>query len=121
MQFRMSRQLVTGLTVNAKVNIRAEYYRYARAMCHSLFETGSYHRPAIATPAVEAPASLPSEQALISSLAQIEGILSHIHHVKDSVDEREKLKKKKEPTARLLGSFIPVSLYIDISSGWSAR
>lgn len=45
MQFRMSRQLVTGLTVNAKVNIRPEYYRWARAMCHTLFATGSYYRP----------------------------------------------------------------------------
>jgi RNA-directed DNA polymerase len=88
MQFRMSRQLVTGLTVNAKVNIRPEYYRSARAMCHSLFETGAYHRPIPA-----------GGQQQISSLGPIEGILSHIHHVKDSIDERKELDKKKKPTA----------------------
>lgn len=38
MQFKMSRQLVTGLTVNTKVNVRPEYYRFARSMCHSLFK-----------------------------------------------------------------------------------
>ena len=37
MQVRTTRQLVTGLTVNAKVNIRAAYYRHARSMCHVLF------------------------------------------------------------------------------------
>src|SRR5205085_4267969 len=82
MQFRVSRQLVTGLTVNSKVNIRPEYYRFARAMCDALFETGSYHRPA----APEAP---------ITSLGAIEGILSHIHHVKNSIDRRQNKEKKK--------------------------
>jgi RNA-directed DNA polymerase len=85
MQFRMSRQLVTGLTVNAKVNVRPEYYRSARAMCHALFENGVYHRPGT------------SEQ--ITSLGPIEGILSHIHHVKDSIDVRDELEKRKDATA----------------------
>jgi RNA-directed DNA polymerase len=38
MQCKTGRQLVTGLMVNAKVNIRPEYYRLARAMCHSLLQ-----------------------------------------------------------------------------------
>jgi RNA-directed DNA polymerase len=45
MQCETSRQLVTGLTVNKKVNIRSEYSRAARAMCNSLFTTGKYHWP----------------------------------------------------------------------------
>jgi len=45
MQYRGSRQMATGLTVNDKVNIRAEYYRAARAMCQHLFTEGSYRRP----------------------------------------------------------------------------
>ena len=32
------------LLPNEKVNIRADYYRAARMMCHSLFSTGLYHR-----------------------------------------------------------------------------
>jgi RNA-directed DNA polymerase len=86
MQFRMSRQLVTGLTVNSKVNIRPEYYRFARAMCDSLFETGSYYRP-------DAP------DVPITSLGSVEGILAHIHHVKDRIDRREEKDKKKHETA----------------------
>jgi RNA-directed DNA polymerase len=34
MQFRGSRQVTTGLMVNEKVNIRQEYWRQARHMCH---------------------------------------------------------------------------------------
>jgi hypothetical protein len=44
MQYRGSRQAVTGLVVNRKVNIRTEYRRTVRAMAHSLFKTGSFHR-----------------------------------------------------------------------------
>ena len=39
MQYRDSRQSVTGLTVNRKVNIRNDYYKLARSMCYSLFMT----------------------------------------------------------------------------------
>jgi RNA-directed DNA polymerase len=42
MQLAISRQEVTGLTVNRKVNIRAEYRRSARAMVHQLVKTGSF-------------------------------------------------------------------------------
>ena len=45
MQVRASRQMVTGLTVNKKVNIPQDYYRAVRSMCNALFQTGSYHRP----------------------------------------------------------------------------
>ncbi|MEI9982734.1 MAG: reverse transcriptase domain-containing protein [Aliidongia sp.] len=43
MHFRASRQMVTGLVVNEKVNIRSDYYRRARAMCEcdSLFGPAS--------------------------------------------------------------------------------
>lgn len=42
MQLRGSRQTVTGLTVNQKVNIQADYYRRVRSMCYELFKTGTY-------------------------------------------------------------------------------
>ena len=99
MQFRTSRQLVTGLTVNAKVNIRPEYYRWARAMCYRLFETGVYHRPVGAKSVPSQPNGQPAKTEPIESLNPLEGILSHIHHVKDTVDDRdEQEKKKKENT-----------------------
>lgn len=42
MQYRDSRQEVTGLIVNKKVNVRTEYRHTVRAMVHRLFTTGSF-------------------------------------------------------------------------------
>jgi hypothetical protein len=109
MQFRISRQLVTGLTVNAKVNIRQEYYRWARAMCHTLFATGTYYRPArVRVPDGDLPAKRSETPELITSLWPLEGILSHIHHVKDTIDDRGEFDKRKEATAarKLYGGFL---------------
>ncbi len=85
MQWRGSRQVTTGLIVNEKVNIRSEYYRTARAICHKLFSTGSYY---VSTP-----------DTSVKGLNKIEGILSHIHYIKDRSDLREEVEKKKTPTA----------------------
>jgi RNA-directed DNA polymerase len=57
MQLRGSRQTVTGLTVNQKVNIQADYYRRVRSMCYELFKTGVYFHqgsaPITALPVLE--------------------------------------------------------------------
>lgn len=42
MQYRDSRQEVTGLVVNKKINVRSEYRHTVRAMVHRLFTKGSY-------------------------------------------------------------------------------
>lgn len=42
MQYRDSRQEVTGLVVNSKVNVRREYRHTVRAMVHRLLSTGSF-------------------------------------------------------------------------------
>ena len=85
MQFRGSRQVTTGLIVNEKVNIRSEYYRAARAICHKLFSTGSYY--------------ISDPESPVKDLNKIEGILSHIHYIKDRSDRKEKDEKRKTPTA----------------------
>jgi len=41
-QFDQSRQDVTGIIVNKGVNVKAEYYKNARAKCNELFKTGKY-------------------------------------------------------------------------------
>lgn len=43
MQYRDSRQEVTGLVVNRRINTRPEYRRLARAMTHQLLTTGKFH------------------------------------------------------------------------------
>ena len=41
-QYKNSRQDVTGLVVNKKLSVKSEYWRTARAKCNSLFNTGSF-------------------------------------------------------------------------------
>lgn len=99
MQVRTSQQLVTGLTVNAKVNIRAAYYKQVRAMCELLFRTGTYFRPAEVQADCSSATDRSEKLELIDSLHPIEGMLSHIYHVKNSVDQRKYIEKRKEETA----------------------
>ena len=95
MHCRGSRQLVTGLTVNAKVNIRSEYYRKARSMCESVLQSGQYHLR-----------MLPPEEGetepkpdTISNLAPLEGVLSHIYYVKGQADRRSAVEQRDQPSA----------------------
>ena len=45
MQFRDSRQDVTGLVINRKLNVKSEYRRTVRAMVHRLLTHGHFERP----------------------------------------------------------------------------
>ncbi len=74
MQYRGSRQETTGLIVNKKVNVKSEYFKRTRAMCHSLFTTGEYH--------------LSDSENPINDLNRLEGILGHIYHIKNQTDIR---------------------------------
>ena len=42
LQHKSRRQIATGLVINNKVNVKMEYYKRARTMCYSLFETGKF-------------------------------------------------------------------------------
>lgn len=42
LQYRDSRQTVTGLIVNKKLNIDHRYYKETRAMAHSVYKTGEF-------------------------------------------------------------------------------
>lgn len=98
MQYRGSRQVTTGLLVNEKPNIRPEYYRTVRAMCWSLFGTGTYYRMVPAALAGGKPGD-PDKQEVATSLAPLQGMLGHIYHVRDQVDHRPSAEKKRETTA----------------------
>lgn len=41
-QYKDSRQEVTGLVVNKKIGVKREYFKEVRAKCHSLFKKGFY-------------------------------------------------------------------------------
>ncbi len=113
MQCKMSRQLVTNLTVNAKVNVRVEYYKRTRAMCDALFKTGQYtdipfdkslaRRNRKMQAAKDEPETEGGKEETaktgIRSLGPLGGRLAHIHHVKDNVDLRDEIEKRKNKTA----------------------
>ena len=117
MQWRGSRQVTTGLMVNAKVNIRPEYYRTARSMCRQLFSTGSYYRlmPATLGGGVLGAAPIKGE---FKNLNPLEGILDHIDQVKDFSDRRKPLDKKRDPTAirTLYGKFLFYKHFIGLEA-----
>ena len=67
-------------------------------MCCSLFNTGAYHRIVPAALKGGNPGD-PDIKEEMTNLAPLEGVLSHIHYVRDWVDSREAIEKKKKPTA----------------------
>ncbi|WP_228519551.1 retron Ec67 family RNA-directed DNA polymerase/endonuclease [Morganella morganii] len=81
LQFKDSRQEVTGLVVNKKVSVKSEYWRLTRAMAHSLFKTGKFQ-------IIEQDGSYRN-----GHLSELEGRLTFI----DSVDFYNNLEKKKKP------------------------
>lgn len=98
MQLRGSRQVTTGLTVNAKVNIRQEYYRTARSMANELFRRGRYYRM-VPAPLSGGAVADEAVQKAVTGLAMLEGIFAHVHKVKDAADYRRAVDKKKDPNA----------------------
>lgn len=99
MSLRQSRQTVTGLVVNSKANINQDYYRLVRSMCHSLFRTGTYYRPAEGTPEP------------ISSLNPLEGMLSHIYFVKARRDRKPKINRLAIDAGEFSPPHAPVNLF----------
>lgn len=98
MQYKDSRQVVTGLVVNRKVNVISEYYRLARAMSHSLFTTGRYFLP-------------PRQEE--GKLAQLRGIFSHIYHIKsfDKSKADNAYHNNKKPLTTAIGKLYNRFLY----------
>ena len=109
MQYCTSRQDVTGLVVNKKVNIRSEYRRTVRAMADRLFKTGHY----------EHVQTIPQQDGVLASvktegtLPQLHGMLGHIwgidiynwrirsgletkHPVEDASKDDQKVLNSKE-------------------------
>ncbi len=68
MQYRTSRQMATGLIVNKKINVKKEYYKKARAMCHNLFKSDNFY--------------IDKNSEKEGTLKQLEGIISFIYQVK---------------------------------------
>lgn len=82
MQYKTNRQVTTGLIINKIVNIKSEYYRKTRAMCHELFKTGQFYiNNQIPSNTIENTDENKNKQN-IGTINQLEGILSFIYQVK---------------------------------------
>ena len=76
-QFKDSRQDVTGLIVNQKPNVKKEYWRTVKSQCHSLFQTGSFKKKV-------------SGVLVEGNVNELEGQLNFI----DQVDSYNRLRQK---------------------------
>jgi len=77
MQYRDSRQEVTGLVVNEKINVRREYRRRVRAMAHRLFTKGEFYLPEYA----EDENGNPEFKKESGSLSRLQGMLGFINDI----------------------------------------
>jgi RNA-directed DNA polymerase len=96
MQYRSSRQAVTGLVVNRKVNIRTEYRRTVRAMAHRLFKTGSFQRMRMVPDAN----GVLTPTMVDGTMAQLHGMFGHIDAVDCHNSEIEAKVESREHQAK---------------------
>ena len=80
MQYKYSRQTCVGLIVNRKVNVRKDYYRKVRAMCHNLLKTNTFY------------IDNDDEE---NSISQLGGMINFIFWIKQHYF-KQKTKDKKE-------------------------
>ncbi|MGN6151314.1 MAG: retron Ec67 family RNA-directed DNA polymerase/endonuclease [Lysobacteraceae bacterium] len=93
MQYFNSRQEVTGLVVNKRINTDAKYRRNTRAMVHRLLMTGTFElKSATATNPTR-----PAKPA--ATIAQLEGRLAHAISVDRAWTRLAKLDEPEELTA----------------------
>ncbi len=98
LQYLESRQEVTGLVVNRRVNVTREYRKKVRAMVHSLVSTGAFHLDAAGTARVAN-----KQTKAVDPLRQLQGMLGFIDWVdsrgrilKDNRDEQAHLQRDKK-------------------------
>ncbi|UPT35048.1 retron Ec67 family RNA-directed DNA polymerase/endonuclease [Pseudomonas amygdali] len=76
-QYKDSRQTVTGLVVNEKPNVRSEYWRTVKSQCHMLFKSGAFTEDG-------------PEEPVPGNIDQLEGRLNFI----DQLDFYNRLRQK---------------------------
>lgn len=93
MQYHDSRQEVTGLVVNRKINVRTEYRRRVRAMVHKLFTTGDFEIPLRSKNEMGAAV----EEKIIGTPNQLRGMLGFIDEVdRTNIEQRSWSRASKD-------------------------
>lgn len=109
MQHRYSRQDVTGLVVNQKVNIPADYYATVSAMCDRLFKEGECH---INVAGVKKPFLREKLRSRLAFIYQVRGIGPKGDRTGKPKDTTSKAKdEKKEKQAKPLKIWASFKLY----------
>jgi RNA-directed DNA polymerase len=98
MQHRDSRQDVTGLVVNRKVNVRCEYRHTVRAMVHRLFKTGTFQ--------IDGPVT----QNGVTTFGMRDGSLDELHGRLGFVDSIDLYNKQKVPQGKAPKGKVSLSL-----------
>ncbi len=105
--------MVTGLTVNSKVNIPQDYARAARAMCDTLFRIGTHHRGVLTQSSSEEDPTYEMNDDLV----YLEGMLSYIYHVKHNMElikQREPLGKVDVPGQKTYKQFLFYKYFVSL-------
>ncbi len=96
MQYRDSRQEVTGLVVNKIVNVKSDYRRMVRAMVHRLFKTGHFNHIRFVS---DGKGGLVKEE-IAGDISELHGMLGFIDHIdrlnKEIVGEISEVKGRRE-------------------------
>lgn len=89
MQYKDSRQIVTGLIVNKMVGIKKEYYKEARAQCYELYNKGEYYHK-ICT-------NVGSVENRKGTINQLHGKIDFIYSVKRENDKDKSGQRRYNP------------------------
>lgn len=105
MQYMDSRQDVTGLVVNSKINTRAEYRRTTRAMVYRLLKTGKFQRKVTIRDAAENLVVIEED----GTLDKLNGMLSFIDSVNqfNIVKQNNKNKMAQSASKEKKDTFLP--------------
>ena len=110
MQYRDSRQEVTGLVVNRKLNVRREYRHTVRAMVHTLLKKGSFdfvHKIKDANVGVTTKSQPGTARQLHGMLGFIDGVdLYNWHAANQQISPGQRPKKSALPSEAIYKRFL---------------
>jgi RNA-directed DNA polymerase len=120
MQYYYSRQEVTGLVVNKKVNIRREYRHNVRAMAHRLFTKGNFLLP-VYKRNDNGDYSLGMQPGELNQLHGRLGFIDGIDRDNTATSTESQIKKKETIYRRFLfyKEFYAASKPVLICEGWT--
>lgn len=118
--YRTSRQEVTGLVVNEKINVRWEYRHNVRAMVHSLVKTGKFETLGLVQK--DGQAVLEERQGTLNELHGMLGFIDSIEvynrtHTSDSPSEKRSSRERVYREFLIFSTFYAAKMPVVICEG----